>query len=121
RRTDLLDPAMAHDDDAVGDFQRLFLIVRDEDRGDMQLVVQIAQPAAQILAHLGVERAERLVEQKDARLNGERAGERDTLALAARKLRRITPRERADLYEIEKFLDLLLDREFRLALLAWPY
>jgi hypothetical protein len=33
--------------------------------------VQVAQPAAQILAHLGVERAEGLVEKQDARLDGE--------------------------------------------------
>ena len=39
-------------------------------------------------AHLGVERAEGLVEQQDARLDGERAGERDALALAAGELRR---------------------------------
>ncbi len=66
----------------------LFLVVGDEQRGDVQLVVQAAQPAAQLLAHLGVERAERLVEQQHARLDGERAGERDALALAAGKLRR---------------------------------
>ena len=56
--------------------------------GDVQLVVQAAQPAAQLLAHLGVERAERLVEQQHARLDGQRAGERDALALAAGELAR---------------------------------
>ena len=30
-RADLLDLALVHDHDAVGEFQRLFLIVRDED------------------------------------------------------------------------------------------
>jgi hypothetical protein len=48
-----------------------------------------AQPAAQFLAHLGVERAERLVEQQHARLDGQRAGQRHALPLAARELRRV--------------------------------
>ena len=56
------------------------------------LVVQLAQPAAQLLAHLGVERAERLVEQQHARLDRQRAGERHALALAAGELRRIAAR-----------------------------
>ncbi len=47
----------------------------------------------QFLAHLGVERAERLVEQEHARLDGQRPGERDALALAAGKLARITAAE----------------------------
>ena len=48
--------------------------------------MQIAQPATQVLPDLGVERAERLVEQEDARLDRERAGERHALPLAAREL-----------------------------------
>ena len=52
----------------------------------MDLVVQAAQPLAQLGAHLGVERAERLVEQQHARLDGERARERHPLALAAGEL-----------------------------------
>ena len=32
RRADLLDLALVHDHDPVGDFERLFLVVRDEDR-----------------------------------------------------------------------------------------
>ena len=41
---------------------------------------------AQLLAQLGVERSERLVEQQHARTHGERAGEGDALALAAGQL-----------------------------------
>jgi hypothetical protein len=55
----------------------------------VHLVVQPPQPAAQLLAHLGVERAERLVEQQHLRLDRERAGERDALPLPARELRGI--------------------------------
>ena len=87
-RADLLDAALVHDDDPVGDLEGLLLVVRDEDAGDVDLVVQPAQPLAQLLAHLGVERAERLVEQQHLRLGGERARQRDALALAAGELRR---------------------------------
>ena len=44
---------------------------------------------AQLRADARVERAERLVEQQHLRLDGERAGERHALPLAARELRRV--------------------------------
>ena len=68
----------------------------------MNLLVQLAQPAPQLLAHLGVERAERLVEQKNAGLDGERARERDALALTARQLRGQALAERAELHQLEQ-------------------
>jgi hypothetical protein len=83
-------------------FQRLFLVVGDEDRGDVQLVVQLAQPAPQLLAHLGVERAERLVEQQHARLDRQRAGQRDALALAAGQLRREAVGQPVELHQVEQ-------------------
>jgi hypothetical protein len=86
-RAELLHAATVHQHHLVGHFQRLLLVVRDEHAGHVQIVVQAAQPAAQFLAHLGVQRAERLVEQQHARLHGQRASQRDTLALAARQLR----------------------------------
>ncbi|MNW06767.1 hypothetical protein D3C71_2032310 [compost metagenome] len=52
----------------------------------MQLVVQAAQPAAQLLAHLGVQGAKRLVQQQHLGLDGQGPGQRDTLALATRQL-----------------------------------
>ena len=60
---------------------------------------------AQVLAHLGVERAERLVEEQHARLDGERAGERDALALAARQLRGIALLEARKLHHVEQLGD----------------
>jgi hypothetical protein len=50
----------------------------------VDLVVEAPQPCAQLLAHGGVERPEGLVEEQYTRLDGERAGERHALALAAR-------------------------------------
>ena len=109
-RADLLDLALVHDDDAVGDFQRLLLVVGDEDRGDVDLVMQRAQPFAQLFPHLRIERAEGLVEQQDARLDRERAGQRDALALAAGELARIAVGKPVELHEIEQLLDPRADR-----------
>ena len=112
RRADLLDAAAIHDHHAVGDLQRLLLVVRDEHRRHVDLVVQVAQPAPQLLADLGIERAERLVEQQDARLDGERAGKRHALALAAGKLARIAVGQPLELDQIEQLLNARVD--FRL-------
>ena len=92
RRADLLDLAVVHHHDLLGHLHRLLLVVRDEDGRHVDLVVEAAQPGAQLLAHRGVERAERLVEQQHARLDGERAGEGHALALAAGELRRVAVR-----------------------------
>ena len=51
-------------DEFVGNLQRLVLVMRDEDRGHVYLVMQPAQPVPQFFSHLGVERAERFVEQQ---------------------------------------------------------
>ena len=76
RRARLLDAAAVQHRDLIGEVERLFLIVGDENGGQFQPLVQAAQPAAQILAHLRVERAEGLVEQKQFRFDGERARKR---------------------------------------------
>ena len=48
--------------------------------------MEAAQPRAQLGADVRVERAEGLVEQQDLGLDGQRAGERHALALAAGEL-----------------------------------
>ena len=102
-RADLLDAALVQNDDAIGEFHRLVLVMSDENRGEPGFLMDFAQPAAQILSHAGVKRAERLVEQQHARLDGERAGERHALALAARKLRRIASAEPIELHQLQQF------------------
>ena len=108
-RAVLLDAAVVHHDDAVGDLHRLVLVVRDEHARHVHLVVQPAQPAAQLLAHLRVERAERLVEQQHLRLDRERARERDALALAARELVRVAVGDPVELHELQQLHDLRAD------------
>ncbi len=102
RAAHLLDAAGVEDRHAVGQLHGLVLVVGDEDRGLAGALVDLAQPAAQVAAHAGVERAEGLVEQQHARLDGERAGQRHALALAARQLRRVAPLQPAELHEVEQ-------------------
>src|SRR5207249_1100833 len=71
RRSNLLDAPIVHNHHAISDFERLFLVVSDEDAGDMNFVVQVSEPAAQFQANFSVERAERLVEQENSGLNGQ--------------------------------------------------
>ena len=62
RRPDLLDASLVDHHDPICDVQRLFLIMGDEDRRDMYLVVQPAQPSSQLFADIGIQGAERLVQ-----------------------------------------------------------
>ena len=109
RRADLLDAALVHHHDPVGELERFLLVVGDEEARDAELVVQLAQPAAQLAAHARVERAERLVEQQHARLHRERARERDALALPAGELGRHAPREPLELDQVEQLVHARLD------------
>jgi len=77
-----------HHRDAVGDGERLLLIVRYVERRDAELFLQLADLAAHLDAELGVEIGERLVEQQHLGLDDEAAGDRDALELAARELMR---------------------------------
>ena len=74
---------MIEDGDAIGHRQRLALIVRDEDEGEAERMLQGLQLALHRLAQFQVERAERLIEQKNFRAQDERARQRHALALAA--------------------------------------
>ena len=55
-----------------------------------------------------VERAERLVHEEHVGVLGERAGERDPLAHAARQLVGPLPAERAEVHELEQLVGLLV-------------
>ena len=80
--------AVAEHGDAVGHRHGLLLVVRDDDEGEADLVLEPLQLELHARAHLPVERRERLVEQQQPRALDDGAGERDALALAARQLRR---------------------------------
>ena len=84
-----------HDDDAVGERDRLFQIVGDEQHRLAVGAPQIEQQIAHDLPRLRVERAERLVHQQDFRIADQHLREADALALAAREHVRIAVAERA--------------------------
>ena len=109
RLAGLLDSALVHDHDLPGDLHRLLLVVGDEDRRHVDLVVEAAQPLAELLADVRVQRAERLVQQQHLGLDGERASQRHPLALAARELRRVAVAEPLEVHEPDQLLHPLVD------------
>ena len=88
RGVDLLDTAVAHHHHTVRQLQRFLLVVGHEHAGEAQLVVQVPEPATQLLADLGIERPEGFIEQQHLWLEGQGACQRDTLLLPAGELRR---------------------------------
>ena len=77
----------------------------DHDEGDADLVLQALELHLHGAAQLLVERAERLVEQQQARPLDQRAGERDALLLPARQLLRLAVGERRQLRRLEDRVD----------------
>jgi hypothetical protein len=121
RRAHLLDAAVAHHHDAVGELESFLLIVGDEHRRMSGLPVDFDEPASELFSHLCVERPERLIEEKQARLDGKRAGKGDALALTARKLSRIAILESAELYKLDEIECPLANLLLARALLARPH
>ncbi len=115
RGSDLLEPAGVHHADPVGDGERLLLVVGDEQRGRADLELDPPDLVAQLGAHLGVERRERLVEQQHRRLDRQRPGQRDALLLATRELAGVAL---AVLGEADQLELLLRDLAARAAVLA---
>jgi hypothetical protein len=109
RSADLFHVPVIHHHDLVRDLQGLILVVRDENTGHMQLVVEIAQPGPQLFPYLGVECAEWLVQQQDFGFHGQGAGEGDPLALAAGELAGIALGEPLELNKPEKLVNPVLD------------
>ncbi len=94
-----------HDHDPVGHGHGLFLVVRDVDECDPDLVLDPLQLKLHLLAQLEVERTERLVEEEHPRPVHERASERDPLLLAAGELPRFAPFEPGEADELERLDD----------------
>ena len=69
--------------------------------GHAHLFVQAAQPLSQVVADLGVERAERFVEQQHLRIDRQCPGQRHTLALTTGKLCRVTLLETGEPDDLE--------------------
>ena len=83
---DLHQLAVAHDQDAVAELERLGQVVGDEDHGLAHFVVQPDHLVLHVPPDQRVERRERLVEQQQFRIVGQRAGQPDPLLHAAGEL-----------------------------------
>ena len=75
--------ALVHQRDAVGERDRLDLIVGDDQRRRADRAQDVAQLDAQRLAQLGIEIGQRLVEQQQLGRDRECARQRDALLLPA--------------------------------------
>jgi hypothetical protein len=78
--------ARRHDDDAVGDDERLLDVVRDEQDRARLALERASEPRLHLRARDRVERAERLVEAEHRLARQQRAQERDALAHPAAQL-----------------------------------
>ena len=105
RWADLLDLALAHHRQAIAHGQRFLLVVGDVHERDADLAVQLLQLELERTPQLGVERAERLVEQQHPGSQHQRTGQRDPLLLTARQLVRLAGRELAEPDEVERLAD----------------
>ena len=115
RRADLHDPAVAQDRHAVTERERLGLVVRDVERGHAELREERLEVVEKSVAESAVERSERLVEQEDARLGGERAGEGDALLFASRERRHGAVLESGEPDEVQRLPDACRDLLRRVA------
>ena len=102
---DLLDGAFVDDDDAVGDFESFLLVMGDEEAGQARGIVKAAQPMAQFLAHLGIERPEGFVEEENFRLDSQGTSESHALALSAGELAGKAFSELRELDGLQELLD----------------
>ena len=106
RLVELLHAAVVHHRDPVRQRERLGLVVRHVDERDADLLLHVDELDLHLLAQLGVERRQRLVEQQHRRMRDERAGDRDALLLAARELVRIALAEAREPHVLERLGDL---------------
>src|SRR6266511_3113385 len=108
----------AEQDDPVAEADRLAHVVGDEQDGQVLLPPDPFELVVQDVASHRVERAERLVHQQDVGVLCEGAGQRHTLAHAARQFVRSLVAEALEPYDLEQFFAALL--AFRPAQTAQP-
>jgi len=104
-RSALGDDAVAEHGDPVGRGQCLVLVMGDQDGGGAGLGQQALDVGADRGPQVGVERAEWLIEEDEAGLDGKCARQRDPLLLAARELMRVAPAEARQADRVEQVAD----------------
>ena len=86
-------PALVEHADPVAERERFAHVVRDDDHGLAQAILDAAKLGVQLGAGHRIERAERLVHQQHRRIDRQRARDADALTLAAGQLVRPACRE----------------------------
>ena len=85
-RPELHDLAQVHDRDPVGDVADDAEVVGDEEVGEAELLLQVLEQVEDLGLDRDVERRDGLVGDDQLRVQGERPGDADALALAAGEL-----------------------------------
>jgi hypothetical protein len=99
----LHDLSEVHDRHSIGEIAHHAEIVRDEEIGEAELLLEVAQQVQHLRLDRDVERRGGLVADEELRLDRERARDADALALAARELVRVADHEaRVDLHARQK-------------------
>ena len=83
--------------------------MRDIDKGDAQFPVHVLELELHFLAHLEIQRAQGLVEEQDLGLVDQRAGDGDTLLLAAGERAHAPLFEAFQIHQVQDSSDLALD------------
>ena len=91
--------------DPVAHRERLFLVVGHVHERDADLRLQLLQLHLQLAPQLGVEGAERLVEQQHRGLEHQGAGQGDALLLPAGELAGLARRVARQLHELQRLAD----------------
>ena len=82
----LFDPAMVKQDDAIGDGQRLALVVGDKDKRDANVTLQELQLALHFQAQVCIERRQRFIQQQQPGPIDQGPRQRDALLLSSADL-----------------------------------
>ena len=85
RGANLLNFTLTHNHDCIAQSESLLLVVRYIYKGDTERLVHLLQLHLHILAHLQVERSQRLIEQKHLRLIYDGTSDGNTLLLTSRE------------------------------------
>ena len=80
-------------------------VVSDDDRRQAQIFEELAKLGADAGSRVRVQRGERLVQEEHGGVAGQRAGQRDALALASRELADASPCEVGDSEAFEQRID----------------
>ena len=109
RVTALYDLSFVHQDNAIRQRQRFFLIVGNEDGRQVQFTLDPTDLFAQVLTDTRVQCRKGLVEQQQPRTGHQRTCQRHPLALSTGQLMRIAFRQLSQLHQRQHLLHPLLD------------